>query len=109
MKQTEQQFLSSLGKKLWNAADRLRYDYYFDQAVSESSVMTLVENGTRVISLGHNTESLGHSRYRESGCLVIKDLEKPLIDNLDKLSEDIADRLMTQAQKARERKMRQIV
>ena len=57
--------------------------------------MTLAENGTRVISLGHNTESLGHSRYSESGCLIIKDLEKPLIDNLDKLSEDIADRLMT--------------
>lgn len=30
MKQTAQQFLSSLGKKIWNAADRLRYDYYFD-------------------------------------------------------------------------------
>ncbi len=75
-----------------------------DQIFSESSVMTLAENGTRVISLGHNTESLGHSRYRESGCLIIKDLEKPLIDNLDKLSEEIADSLMTQAQKARDKK-----
>ncbi|MDA3790069.1 MAG: putative DNA binding domain-containing protein [Desulfobacula sp.] len=75
-----------------------------DQTFSESTVMTLAENGTRVISLGHNTESLGHNRYRESGCLIIKDLEKPLIDNLDKLSEDIADRLMTQAQKARDKK-----
>jgi|GEM_PF-1172240 hypothetical protein len=68
--------------------------------------MTLAENGNRVISLGHNTESLGHSRYRESGCLIIKDLEKPLIDNLDKLSEDIAGSLMTQAQKARDKKIR---
>jgi hypothetical protein len=76
-----------------------------DQIFLESSVVTLAENGNRVITLGHNTGSLGHNRYREAGCLIIKDLEKPLIDNLDKLSEDIADRLMTQAQKARDKKM----
>ncbi|MCG8633959.1 MAG: ATP-binding protein [Desulfobacterales bacterium] len=75
-----------------------------DQIFFESSVIPLADDGTKGISLGHNGESLGHNERDETGCLIIKELGRPLIDDLDELSEDIEDRLMTLAQKARDKK-----
>ncbi|WDP90670.1 MAG: putative DNA binding domain-containing protein [Desulfobacter sp.] len=75
-----------------------------DQIFSDSSVMTLADKDARVISLGHNGGSLGHNERDQTGCLIIKELGKPLIDDLERVSDDIADRLMTLAQKARNKK-----
>jgi len=75
-----------------------------DHIFSENPVMTPADKSAGVISLGHNGGSLGHNDRNKTGCLIIKELEKPLIDNLDKLSDGIVDRLMTLAQKARNQK-----
>ena len=75
-----------------------------DQTFSESPVMSLATIGASDISWGHNGTSWVHNERHDLGWLMVKELAKPLIDNLNLLSENISSTLMGQAQKARDQK-----
>jgi len=72
-----------------------------DQTFLESAVMSLADGDPSESSLGHNGASLGHNERNKRGWLTVEGLTKPLIDNLNLVSEDIQHMLMEQAEKAR--------
>jgi hypothetical protein len=75
-----------------------------DQAFSQSVVISIADKGTSDTSLGYNDVSLGHNERHPLGWLTIEGLSKPLIDNLNLVSEDIKNSLISQAKKARAQK-----
>ena len=75
-----------------------------DQAFSQSVVISLADNGTSDTSLGYNDPGLGYNERHPLGWLTIEGLSKPLIDNLNLVSDDIENTLMSQAKKARTQK-----
>ena len=75
-----------------------------DQAFSQSVVISIADKGTSDTSLGYNDDRLGHNERHPLGWLAIEGLSKPLIDNLNLVSDDIENTLMSQAEKARAQK-----
>jgi len=75
-----------------------------DQAFSQSMVISQADNIFSDHSLGHSDPGLGHNQRHPLGWLTIEGLSKPLIDNLNLVSNDIETALMEQAQKARTQK-----
>lgn len=66
--------------------------------------MSLADDDTINTSSGHNDTSLGHNERHETGLLIVNGLSKPLIDNLNLISDEIENTLMEQADKARAQK-----
>lgn len=75
-----------------------------EQAFSESSVISLADKDARDTSLGHNGSSLGHNERHQQGWMTVQGLPKPLIDNLDLISDDLSEALRSQAKSARDKK-----
>jgi hypothetical protein len=75
-----------------------------EQTFSEISVISLAGKDARDTSLGHNSSSLGHNERHKLGWMIVQGLPKPLIDNLDLVSDDMLETLMSQAKNARDKK-----
>ncbi|WP_320042172.1 RNA-binding domain-containing protein [uncultured Desulfobacter sp.] len=75
-----------------------------EQAFSQSSVISLADSDPSDISLGHNGIRLGHNERHNLGWLSVEGLVKPLIDDLNLVSDEIEKSLMEQAEKARNQK-----
>ena len=75
-----------------------------DHAFSQNMVISQANNGASDISLVHNEDRLVHNERHEQGWLIVTGLGKPLIDNLNLVSEDILKILMDLAGKARNQK-----
>ncbi len=75
-----------------------------EQIFSQSSVISLADKDPSDTSLGHNDTSLGYNERHKLGWRIVEGLAKPLIDNLNLVSDEIENSLMEQAQKARNQK-----
>lgn len=75
-----------------------------EQAFSQSSIISPAPNDPSDISLGHNGTRLGHNERHDLGWLIVEGLAKPLIDDLNLVSDEIEKSLMEQAEKARNQK-----
>jgi len=79
-----------------------------DQAFGDGSVMSGAQDSSSDLSSGHNDLSSGHndrlqsnSARHERGHLLVKGLNKPLIDNIELLPDTLRQELMSVAEEAR--------